>query len=285
MEFRRVEVNVESLNTYGSLFAECFPGATHLDSRYLAWLYRDNPVGRVVGFDAWEGDELAAHYVCIPVDLQVHRRPVRGLLSLNTATRPAFQGKGLFTKLAELCYAAGAQEGFECIYGVANAHSTPGFLRKLGFSLVGPLEARIGVAWPEFSFGDLSQSTEEFRRIWTKASMAWRVSCPSNLISLTRKEGRGWLASASARKFGVRAVAEIPDYGAEFDEHGGNMFCFGKLFIGLVPREYGRLSGYIDIPARLRPSPLNLIYRDLSGELAVPAVNHVMLSFLDFDAY
>ena len=34
----------------------------------LAWRYRDNPAGQVVGADAWDGARLAAHYVTCPLE-------------------------------------------------------------------------------------------------------------------------------------------------------------------------------------------------------------------------
>src|SRR5215471_2141137 len=109
----------------------------------VAWRYRDNPAGTVVGADAWDGERLAAHYVTCPLEATVEGRVVKGLLSLNTATHPDYQGRGLFTALAEAAYAQGAAAGYEFVVGVANANSTPGFLRRLGFQDCGRLEAGI----------------------------------------------------------------------------------------------------------------------------------------------
>ena len=109
----------------------------------LAWRYRDNPAGQVVGADAWDGERLAAHYVACPLEARIDGRVVRGLVSLNTATHPDYQGRGLFTKLAEAAYALGAAAGYSFVIGVANANSTPGFLRRLAFQDVGRLHAGV----------------------------------------------------------------------------------------------------------------------------------------------
>src|SRR5205814_9366938 len=102
----------------------------------LAWRYRDNPAGQVVGADAWDGARLAAHYVTCPLEARIDGAVVKGLLSLNTATHPDYQGRGLFTTLAEAAYAQGAAAGYGFVIGVANAYSTPGFVRRLAFQHV-----------------------------------------------------------------------------------------------------------------------------------------------------
>ncbi|MNR53788.1 hypothetical protein D3C85_1738600 [compost metagenome] len=58
-----------------------------------------------------------------------------------------------------------------------------------------------------------------------------------------------------------------------------------RLSIGRVPKAWQRSALYADIPQRLRPSPLNLIYRSLSGRVQAIDEDAVFLNFLDFDAY
>lgn len=77
----------------------------------LHWQYKDNPDGPAVGFNAWHGEELAGHYVTIPLKAMVNGTVEKGLLSLNTATHPAHHGKGLLTKLAKTTYALAAEKG------------------------------------------------------------------------------------------------------------------------------------------------------------------------------
>src|SRR5690349_12069268 len=133
LSFAPIRTDAAALAQYGALFQACFPMTDKFTPRYLQWLYVDNPDGKAVGYDAWDGERLAAHYVCIPARAWVEGAQVPVLLSLNTATHPDYQGKGLFTKLASMTFEAGAAQGFDGVYGVANANSTPGFVRKLGF--------------------------------------------------------------------------------------------------------------------------------------------------------
>ena len=281
MDFVPVRYDDSACADYARLFADCFPGIDKFSREYLDWLYRCNPDGEVVGFDARDGDRLAAHYVCIPARAQVGDDEVRVLLSLNTATHPDYQGKGLFTKLAKLTYAAGAERGFDCIYGVANANSTPGFIRKLGFQLVVPLRACVGIGPLGLDFS--REASLQFRRIWSTQALAWRCACPVNPVIARVGSDRTTLLAPALLGGACVAAAEL-DSASQVDAASGFASPL-RLFIGRVPTAWRRSALYVDIPDRLRPSPLNMIYRSLSGRVMAIDPNAVFLSFLDFDAY
>jgi len=245
----------------------------------LAWRYRDNPAGQVVGADAWDGERLAAHYVTCPVEARIEGAVVRGLLSLNTATHPDYQGRGLFTRLAEAAYGAGADAGFAFVIGVANANSTPGFLRKLGFQHVGRLAAGLLLRSPA-AFADRAV---QYQGAWRPDLLRWRLSNPQGRYACAR---RGELLSVWARTHlpFVRCAAFLPD--AQGVEAATRAPLTASLFIGLEPRiDLARL-GFARLPERLRPSPLNLIWRRL-GDAAPAALRPeaVAINFLDFDPY
>jgi GNAT superfamily N-acetyltransferase len=284
MEYERCAYDDASLADYARLFAACFPGADKLaDVAYLRWLYAENPCGPVVGFNAREDGRLAAHYVCVPARMRVNGRCANALLSLNTATHPDFQGKGLFTRLAESTYAAGAEEGVELVYGIANANSTPGFVRKLGFALVAPLESRVGIGpLGRFDWSRLEERAR-FGHAWSPEALAWRLRNPANRVSMHSSRGgcRGF-SSATGRP-GMRAWAVMPD---SDDKHDGAVAApwSARVWLGLMPSGLGTFGAYPHLPQRLRPSPLNLIVRGLREPLPVDA-DGVFLNFLDFDAF
>ncbi|MGH8853306.1 MAG: GNAT family N-acetyltransferase [Telluria sp.] len=281
LRFAPIQNAPATLAQYGALFAACFPGTDKFTPAYLDWLYLANPDGTAVGYDAWDGERLAAHYVCIPARAWVEGLEVRVLLSLNTATHPDYQGKGLFTKLAAMTYEAGAQQGYDGVYGVANANSTPGFVRKLGFQLVRPLEARVGLGRlrhaPKAAAPALS-----FERSWSLDALAWRCANPHNRVSQRHAGGRLQLHAA--------ALSHIPAY-AELDgaglplQSGGHAASPLRLFIGLAPDASSRYWNYASIPASLRPSPLNLIWRGFTPRVPQLDPARIQFTFLDFDAY
>jgi GNAT superfamily N-acetyltransferase len=287
LTFARIPPNKSAvLPSYIDLFRQCFPKSNIYTEKYLTWLYWNNPEGNVTGYDAWDGDRLAAHYACIPITVSVQGVTVKSLLSLNTATHPQYQGKGLFPQLAELTYQAGADAGFASVVGVANANSTPGFIRKLGFTLISPLEAKIGFGGFSKRWSDVLPETE-FRRLWTPSSLTWRAANPANPITLSHMDsgviacvasaGMGWLGAYGEIPLAAADVANIP--------HTPRRRTVGRVFLGLFPGDKTPCSGYINIPNRLRPSPLNLIFRPLSLNSANPSSKKILLSFLDFDAF
>ena len=58
-----------------------------------------------------------------------------------------------------------------------------------------------------------------------------------------------------------------------------------RLFIGLAPDASSSYWNYASIPMRLRPSPLNLIYRSFAPRVSALDPSRIAFSFLDFDAY
>jgi GNAT superfamily N-acetyltransferase len=283
LRYAPVQLDAATLATYGALFTACFPMTDKFTPGYLQWLYVGNPDGRAVGFDAWDGERLAAHYVCIPARAWVEGVDVPVLLSLNTATHPDYQGKGLFTKLAAMTFEAGAAQGYDGVYGVANANSTPGFVRKLGFQLVRPLEARIGLG--PLRHGPRAPSSQlSFERSWSAEALRWRCANPHNPVFMRNSGGKlRFHAAAAGHK--LPAYAELEAAGIALPAQEGPLLSPLRLFIGLAPDASSSYWNYASIPMRLRPSPLNLIYRSFAPRVSALDPARIAFSFLDFDAY
>ena len=60
-------------------------------------VYKLNPDGYAIGFNAWSGSTLVGQYACIPSRIQIQGSIARAMLSLNTATHPEYEGKGIFS--------------------------------------------------------------------------------------------------------------------------------------------------------------------------------------------
>ena len=282
-QYRQVQTDDESLHQYVRLLKICFPNATHLTLQYLHWLYAQNPSGTIVGMDAFAGSDLAAHYVCVPSTVSLFGKAVRALLSLNTATHPDFRGRGLFTNLASATYTLSADLGYSLIYGVANANSTPGFIKKLGFQLISPLDARLGFGRQlEIDWSKTFQLSE-FRCLWNSERLRWRIKNPSNPIrSIARPNG---VSEHFARtdKRGIAVWCEAPVSLLTPDSVAPNAIL-PRLFLGLNPRGCAKAKFTVAVPEVVRPSPLNFITLSLGEEVSIDG-DAVSFSFIDFDAY
>lgn len=282
ISFQPVQYSDEFLFKYVELFNASFPNVEKFNFEYIAWLYRSNPDGFVVGYDAIFDNKVIAHYACIPSLMNNNGEIVQSLLSLNTATHPDFQGKGLFTKLANLTYELAAQSGYDCVYGIANANSTPGFIKKLGFQFVRPLYASIGLG-TFFKETNSISNLSSFNKVWNVKSLEWRAASPANQIYLNKNNNQELF---TATMFGFYCpVSTNLKITQEIKIPTKNIISPFKLFIGLTPDNMRVNYSHLNIPKFLRPSPLNLIYKSLNARVNTLDGSKVFLSFLDFDGY
>lgn len=274
-----VRTDGASIATMTALLRQVFPNATHFTEEVVRWQYRDNPDGEAVGFNAWSGPELAAHYVTLPLLARVNGVEERGLLSLNTATHPAHQGKGLFTKLANATYEAAAQQGLGFVIGVANANSTHGFTKKLGFQLVSPLRAMVGIG----PIVNNRSGVVKYERVWHQKALEWRLSHPLNKYSLGLTTCKDLLFTERKQMGATLLLAALDPGTTPTSTPTHERFEPLRVWIGLDSRTSWRFRPYINIPMRFRPSPLNLIFKDLKGRGRTLDPATVRFQAIDFD--
>lgn len=283
-EVKPLDLSPAGLQDCSRLLRRVFPHAAHLTEDCLDWQYNRNPAGTAIGFNAYRGDTLAAHYVTIPVKARYGGAVRPGVLSLNTATHPEHQGKKLFTILAERTYDRAAAAGSAFVVGVANANSTHGLTRKLGFQLVGPLEARLGVGRARWEEGQATPVG--FDRVWDGDSMRWRLSNPVTSYRVV-SEGSRFRVEAPTDRPGIKA--HLGQFESELEPEGlgkGNIgFRPVTLWIGIDPSIRWSRSPYWSIPDRFRRSPLNLIFRSLGSGGPPLRMEDTRLRALDFDPY
>lgn len=236
---------------------------------YLKWQYAENPVGKIVGFNAYMGNVLAAHYVTMPIYMNIEEKKTLGVLSLNTATHPDHRGKRLFTILAERTYQYAAENGYKFVIGVANANSTHGFIKHLSFKLVGPLTFKIGIGTKIYPQRDYT-----FTRYWDKEIMDWRLKNPSMEYY---KNGD---LIVSPIKVGFKKL--VCKNGAELVSLPKLHFRPLNLYIGYGATPKNGI--YVNLPRFIERSPFNLIFRDLTdGWMPEVTKDNILFELMDFD--
>ncbi len=277
--------HIDFLPQYGALYRTCFPKAIHLNSAYLRWLYNSNPLGGLVGADAWYGDEVVGQVVAVPGEYILNGKLIRGLLAVNVAVHPEFQGRFLFKKLGLKMCEYGAEDGYEFVIGVANKAATPGWVRQMGFQLVQPLEARLGLGNLNLDWNTIV-ITEQFRHDWSAESLLWRLSNPNRPISSRNLDDQlQCYTPAKGQILPVYGEVPISFKSNTVIGRSVNFISPLRLFLGLIPDGGYQFKRYKTIPERYRPSPLNLIYRSLNQRVQKLEKGCVSFSFLDFDAY
>ena len=272
MDYRieQVKADAAALTEILCLMHLSFAGHSEKFSpEYLKWQYADNPVGQIVGFNAYKGDVLAAHYVAMPIYMNIDGKKTLGLLSLNTATHPEHQGKRLFTTLANKTYEYAAENGYKFVIGVANAQSTHGFIKHLGFKLIGPLIFKIGTGTNIYERKDYT-----FTRYWDKEIMEWRLKNPS------MKYFKNGDLIVSPIKIGFKKLVHIDKEGlAQLPKLGLRPL---NLYIGFGANL--DMGHYFNLPKFIKHSPFNLIFRDLTGgELPEVTRDNILFELIDYD--
>ncbi len=242
---------------------------------YYQWQYIDNPSGRVVSYNAFAEDgQMVAHYAAIPIKMVLNGKVEIGLLSLNTATHPAHQGKRLFTKLADLTYKKAAELGYKFVIGVANANSTHGFLKYLNFYLVAPLEFKVGM-------GDIFKhavNIEKNKVYYDENILKWRLNNPEFHYSYA---GHSIYGNRKEPLFHA-SVATIPECVDKSDVGLEKAFDVFNIYVGLGLEKKGGL--YFNLPSFIKRSPFNLIFRDLTGgTLPLITKENIFFQLLDYD--
>lgn len=299
-----------TIDATAALMQSVFPDARRIAApEYLRWLYEDSPFGRVIEANLDDEQGRAGHYAVVPIDLVSDGTPCRGALSLNTAVDERARGGGVFVRLATEAIEKAEAQGVAMIVGVANANSTPGFLKRLSFELVGPLPATLLFPVPWRRGARSAWAGEEALALgggadlgpllvpppqglapaWTAEALRWRLAAPGSRYALHRTE-HALAVSTADRSKGVpvammlKVFASEPLGAAERASLVTAACGFHRaplaLHVGL-----NDLVGFRGpaLPERLRSSPLNLIVRRLAS--APSRTDVARFEFLDFDAY
>lgn len=234
--------------------------------------YINNPMGRVISFNAFYGDELVAHYACIPYKMEIEGRIVAGLFDMATVTHPDHRGKGLFKKLAQTTYDYAKEHGFEFVLGVANANSYPGYMKYFPFTYIGRLEVKIGLGTQIKCDGE-----KTFKVYMDDDIFNWRLdTCKANYS----RNGNALLGryNSFVQTFMGSFPAELLDNSNVKDKHWGFR---PKLYVGMGAKFK---SLYLNVPKFIKRSPFNLIFLDLTdGNLPPVNRDNIFFQLFDFD--
>lgn len=302
-----------TIDATAALLKRAFPEADRISRPdYLRWLYEESPFGSVIEANLDDEQGRAGHYAVVPVELAGGGATHPAALSLNTAVDERARGGGVFLRLASEAIEEAERRGVRMIVGVANANSTPGFVRYLSFELVGPLPANVllplpgrrrrvrsGWAGPEafapggVAGGDLAEllapPAQGLARAWTAETLRWRLAAPGSRYALHRSE-RALAVSTVDRSKAVPVAMLLKVFASEpLDAADRGAIVRAACRVHRAPlavhvgvNEMVDFQG-VALPERLRSSPLNLIVRYLAE---APAPSEIArFEFLDFDAY
>lgn len=283
-EYRPIESGADLEKILG-LMKAAFPSATIFTSEYLKWLYWENPVGDAVGFNCWAGDELVGHVASLPQTVVIKGREEKAILLLNVATHPKTRGKGHFVGLVKRTIEAATEQGFAAVLGVANAQTYRAYELKFKFQNVAGLAAHVEMLPHSVNMHWATERADLFQK-WDDATLAWRLRNPNNPLKVVNSGPDCIVVEGKSSMPVIRSRAVIPRGSIGVRARRSAMRAVGPaVVIGLAPEGTMRRRLALDVPEKLRPSPLRLVYKNLRqpDDKLNPA--DVLYSFLDFDAF
>lgn len=285
-DFRPIDLSDEGIDETCKLLREVFPDAHHLTSAYLKSLYFGNPLGETWGLCCFDDDgKLVGHTIMIPIKARIFGEEEMGIWPFQLATHPKARMKGLFRSLILTAFQQAADRGFTFLSGVGNRNSTPIFVKLYGPpTAVCALDAKIGI-------GPVPESKEmpdcNYRRIWDDpALLRWRLGHRTGAPYRVRWRGDTGHLFADTGRYGVQAEIgafardRLPPDLPELESRNPL-----RLWIGSDPTRDWSKSLYFEVPKRLRPSPLNLLWIDVSGQSRCISPDKVQFELISFDAY
>ncbi len=113
-----------------SLFKEVF--GRDMNLAFWEWRFLENPINKIMIRLMWDGQKLVGHYAVSPVMLSIGNNIALTGLSMTTMTHPDYNGKGIFTNLAEELYQSEyKQNDLQAVWGFPNNNSHAGFIKNL----------------------------------------------------------------------------------------------------------------------------------------------------------
>jgi hypothetical protein len=165
--------------------------------------------------------------------------------------------------------------GYDFVITVTNQNSTNAYLSKFGFILISPLEVKIGLG--KIDIGHRNEY--QVRSCWDTETLNWRLSNPS--ASYFKKQG---IAFSPTHQSLIAAQLNSNPLAEEFSKNLKRRNHFFTLWIGLAANK--KMKGlFLNLPDGFKPSPLNLLYKDLSGKAPLFQKEDIVFELLDFDAY
>jgi hypothetical protein len=98
----------------------------------------------------------------------------------------------------------------------------------------------------------------------------------------------GFILLAPTGNKGIRAVmGYFPEslFSEKYNNKAITTFNPAKIWMGVDEQLTWKRKLYFNFPDKLKPSPLNLIFRDLTGKNRLPDPKTLRFMNIDFDAY
>lgn len=290
------------------------PDPRLVDTRYLHWLYEENPYGEAFQRSVDVDGRRVSHYACIPQVYRDAEEATPCAFSLNAVTRSGTQRQGNFVNTGLQIYADAAEAGRRFIIGVGNEKSAIAGVKHMGWKMVGPLPVKV-CPIPGLGGGDVEHhrvdrdflESDAFGRIvdgleqvpaenWTNhltpEYLRWRLASPHTSYCVHATDELV-AVSTRDRRFGlpVAVVLKLAPRGGRSGPLDARRLVASICRFHRAPsaayagwNKHVRMPGFRP-PRRLQPAPLIMVLRRLADDFDQEALELDTFELLDMDAY
>ena len=248
--------------------SKVFPKTDKFNFDFIKWQYHDCPDGAMIGYNAYDREQLVSHFAALPLKMSIYGQVYKGACSINVSTDPNYQGKKLFTKLGQATVKFAKENNFDFLIAVPNANSTHAFLKYFDFNLISSLTVKVGFGLPKYR-----ENQPNVFKVWNTDLMKWRIKNPTNQYFISKNQVQTPI-SFFAKTVSKKEI-DFPQSIKNLNSRPIN------LFVGLgVDFNYR----FFNIPKWVKRSPFNLVYKDLSGG-KIPQINKddFFIQLIDLD--
>lgn len=269
---KEIAIDEESLKEITRFLQETFPKNKKFTLDFIRWQYALNPLGKMVGFNAFHEGQIISHFAALPLKMNLFGKERRGVLCINVSTNDQHRGKKLFTILGEKTIEKAQEMGYDFMIAVPNANSSHAFLKYFGFYQISPLTVKLG-----FGKDIYPENTANCSRIWDDEQWEWRFQNPANRYDFDKKGVIHTPISFFAKTLSQAKLSESMP-GKYFTSLGLRPL---NLYIGLGADTSKGL--YFDMPSFVKRPPFNLVFRDFRGDIPEIKKEDVFLQLIDLD--
>lgn len=266
------DVKENSLIEITQFLQETFPKNKKFTPDFVRWQYTQNPLGQMVGFNAFDNGKIISHFAGLPVEMHLFGKVRKGLLCINVSTNINYRGKKFFTILGERTIRHASENGFDFMIAVPNANSTHAFLKYFGFYLISPLSAKVGIGnniYPEKEFNCYKN--------WDENQWRWRLNNPTNRYHYNKK---GLISTPIAYFAKTISKNLLPENLLDITSKSIG-FRPANLYVGLGAETSKGM--YFNIPSFIKRPPFNLVFKDLTGKIPAVKKEDIFIQLIDLD--
>ena len=249
---------------------------------FLNWLYNENPNGKAIINNVHKDEKIIAHFALVPNTVIFNNKTYKSALTVFTAVDENHRGLH-FLKLGCKSFERAKLEGIRFIIGVANETSSELYVKCFKFKLISPLAVKIGLS----KIQEKNNLPHKFEILRDKSTIEWRLSNPRFKYQIYKENEKSIIFNNNYKLFKMNMGyifnkdLDLQNKILSKNTHNLNPF---NMWIGLNNNLKNTKMSF-NFPDVLKPSPLNLIVKDLKSEETNLSKEDIKFNLIDYEMY